>query len=389
MNEVIRDPFSSLVDDVRSGILSALGEPAVVSMFVTGSVAKDEGIVFAGKDGDEVYSDVDIAVVVADDADLGAYRRRMAEVSRSVELVRDGVRHFSRPDIGVYSRSQYGSQPARPGTVGIPAAHVLLHGDAEVPMSFDPPPATIETEEALYLIENRLTELAEAAGALPNEKSAMVVRGAHYAALKAAADAATAVLVATGAYHPLRSARTERFAAAPERKDLLGTEAVEWVSACSSDLQNAATALESDPATVLKAAGRTTAVLVELWCAIAARHFDRGRDEVADLFLMRCEAGRQTAHLRQAFVLSKRIGERKHSLIHGALTKRAWVIADLLPMAALRVSSTVEAHAARESDPTMAHTRVTRYLDALTRSFGYRDGTVYQRARKMYKDAIS
>ena len=65
------------------------------------------------------------------------------------------------PDVGVYTFEDLAGQPARPGTVGLDRNHRMCFGDESVPASAARRIGSrIPVEEALYLLENRLGELA-------------------------------------------------------------------------------------------------------------------------------------------------------------------------------------------------------------------------------------
>jgi hypothetical protein len=183
--------------DVWARGTEAAGEP--LGLLLVGSLARGEGTVWRGVAGPVALSDVDLALVLPDEA----ARARAAAVAPALarglahRLLEHGV--LGGCDLGVYTPERLARQERRPGTLEARRSGRVLFGPADLASCYpafeerDVPP-----EEALVLLENRGAELLLAwpgadAGADPR-----AALNSMYAGLKAQLDGALAFVVATG-----------------------------------------------------------------------------------------------------------------------------------------------------------------------------------------------
>ena len=397
-------------DEIRDSILAALGEDNVLSMFVIGSVARGEAVTFAASNALEVYSDLDLCVVVSDDRDPDASKRLARQCVLDVPLVGEGYVFFSPPDVGVFSHADLMAQRPRPGTVEISASHVLLHGDGKIPNRvYDAIGGDIPADEALYLIENRLNELAEVAdrlesepdteesadgGAPPAEEAstsrsrAGLSRYAAYVALKSGLDLASASLIALGRYHISAKERMKLFLDEESQAELAAF-APEDMGACVEDSRKSLARLKkfltSEDANFAEAHSRVENALTQLWKGIAQRIYADENAGWDDLIARRCGAGMRDANVRQFLLLGRRM-----ALPRAATYARAIQLAFLSPLETMRLAGLVEAvltHRGDELRPEQIEHTYTRILEGLSHAFHYSDGNLFQRGRAMFKAA--
>lgn len=178
-------------------------EDAITVIFAGGSLARGE--VWAAEiDGLwEIYSDVDIYVVVRDPGTAARVREVGHRVATNPPRM-DGVHFLRNPDIGVYTPADLRAQPLRPGTTDLGKHHVRLYGDADV-ASLCPGGGAIEAAEALYLLENRMLELSEGGEVTaPAQGRLACVR-----ALKARMDIHAAHALVAGDFDPVLAVRAK------------------------------------------------------------------------------------------------------------------------------------------------------------------------------------
>ena len=239
------DILSTITETAVERILHALKKDSVLAVFLSGSVARGRIACFNDGERLEIYSDLDISVVVSNQSHWEECRRRARAAAATVPLCGDRFKMYRSVDVGVYTLEDLHRQPARPGTVDVAATHRLLYGDPAVPSSLSNlAEASMEPEEALYLLENRLFEKAELLGALPALLSPGAERYFIYTALKAGQDAGAALLICSNQFSSDPSEWPDRLgesAGAPDTSSLFpenGLESIERSLGAFRDLQS-------------------------------------------------------------------------------------------------------------------------------------------------------
>jgi predicted nucleotidyltransferase len=388
MSDPSVDIITRLTDTLVSTILDELGRENVRSIFLGGSVAGGEASYCVTKEGLEVFSDVDLYVVVGDGVESETARRRAREAAARVTLVGDGYRFYRAPDVGVYTIEDLSCQPARPGTVGLDTNHRMLHGDPDVPViAAGKIGADIVAGEALYLIENRLNELSavETSRRLagPDENA----RGDRYYAFvlcKTGLDVGTASLIARGEYSPRRAERLERLTA-------LSTDAdSEWHGDRFDVLRRCGDALErmpspdwTEPVPKDETADAVVALALAEWERIAAALFPDKGEDWCELVLQRCRAGDYAGNFRQFRAMNARCGfKRRRALVAGIHLSR------YSPIDALRLSGLMEylqSHATLGPGVNRLVQTLGPFLDRLTGACGFTQGSLAERSSDMYR----
>jgi hypothetical protein len=374
--------IARFTDRLARTVLAALGEEHVRSVFVGGSVAGEEASYSVQGDIVEFYSDADLYVVVADDIDLEAARRRAREAAGDIPLETGDYRFFRGPDVGVYSAADLAAQPARPGTVGLDRQHVMLFGDPGVVLrAAGRIGDRIDAREALYLLENRLTELS----ALQQDRS-IDDRHRAFVVCKTGLDVATAALIDAGAYHPRRSERLQRFNGLVKASGAGWTdERVSVVRGCEERLQRMPSPDWADGFDAQETAASVVSLALDEWKRIAAGTMAAESDDWNDLVLRRCRTGEFIRNFRQFRAMNARCGfKRRGALAAGARLSR------YSPMDALRLSALMEYSIPRAADrPDIAELIETLgpYLDRLTRECGFSRGSLVERTFAMYSAA--
>lgn len=387
------DIVSPFVDNLVALILGELGEDAVLAVFAGGSVARGEISYRLGDDGMEVYSDVDLYVVVKDGVALEEVRRRGRESVAGVPLVGKGYRFFRAPDVGVYSFADLAAQPARPGTVGLGEHHLLLYGDADIPLRAAASIGSdIASEEALYLLENRLIELL----ALENRRRAgeHPVDDGYYAFVvcKTGLDVATAALIARGMYSASRAERVRLLEAAAGEAGVGEASETEWASRRLDLVKRCAEAFDRMPspdwASSLAEDGTENAVVfaaLTQWKRAATEHLSAHSDDWASMVLSRCSIGEYVNNFRRFRALNTRC----RFLRRGALAAGIH-LARYSPIDALRLSGLTE-YLYRDEPVRpgveMLEQTLGAYLDRLTRECGFVSGSLAERSFAMYQAA--
>ncbi len=345
---------------VARDVVSRAPSGSVRAVFAGGSVGRGEVWSLARGSTLEIFSDLDLYVVLSDNADPGAVRRAAADAVASLPLAEDGVVFDRGVDAGVYSLDDLLAQPVRPGTVDLAEHHVWLHGDRSI---VDPLRAALRgpmsTEEALYLLENRAWDARDASasgGALAIATSAKVVL-----------DVLAAALVAEGRFLPTYAARgaalRERAPACLAVADLAAIANAEAVRVGDH-------ARGVDPALV-------RAMVAKAWLALAPSILATAADATpAQLVARRCSQGARARNFREFLRLGRRAGM---SLATAAASGLA--LTTLSPSVALRmhalVTTLVETQmASRESLAFHA-----RYVAALASRLGARGESSEERVR--------
>lgn len=342
-----------------SQILSVAPGGSIHAVFAGGGFAHGEAWAARVENRIEVYSDLDL-FVVADPSAVGAVREMAAALIGRLPATRGDV-HFLRPvEAGVYDARDLAAQPTRPGTLALGKHGVWFHGDASrTPRVGE---SAMNPAEALYLLENRSSELARAEFITPEAR-----RTAAVLALKTRIDVATAHLIASGVAVASRAACRAAIAAG---------------RAGDTDLSDARNAFEQSDNLAAYLAGanaehatvtaRTFAA--RAWGAIAMR--TTGAPALAGAVLDRCAMGRTTENAREFLQLRRRAGlGLGRALVLGTRFRL------FSPRAALRV------HAVAEQIAGDANARVGSslqplldYCDALSVCLGEREGDRARRA---------
>jgi hypothetical protein len=355
--------------------VESAGARSLRAVFVGGSLAG--GDVTWARVGDvvEVYSDVDLYVVVATDADEESVRELAATAAQSIAP--DAGVVLTRPaDVGVYGVEDLLSQPARPGTVALAGRHIHLWGDETV---YDEMRArigaVIDPAEALDLIENRLAEVASLATAEggPARRLAATLR------LKTYLDVAAAYAIVGGRYDGsrdgvLRAVESLALAArVPEAHASRCREAARYLGALGDYLL-----AEGDRA--VEAASEATAV--EAWKRIAGERFGLAEDEWMEMIERRCHRGQHGGNFRQFVAMRRRMGRTRPKSMWEGMHLTAFA-----PIDALRVASLADAagrQGGREASPQSLGA-YGAFIDRLTGTCGFVDGALAARARAMHR----
>jgi hypothetical protein len=288
---------------------------SVRAVFAGGSVGRGE--VWSRLDGTTltIYSDLDLYVVLAENADHDAVRRAAATVARAMPSEQDGVVFKRGVDVGVYPLDDLRAQPIRPGTVDLFERHFWLHGDPSIMDRLRTALARpMAATEALYLLENRAWDALEAAADATPFGTAT--------AAKAVLDVLAAHLIGEGRFRPTYAARrdqlSERAPIAIASGDLELIAAAERIRAgdYSRPLQ---------PSAALDAVSRA-------WCTVAPAIL--GADPAsspAQLVALRCRRGAITENYREFVRL-----RRRARLSLASAVVRGWRYASLSPRSTLR-----------------------------------------------------
>jgi hypothetical protein len=346
---------------------------SILAIFAGGSLGRGEVWSARADDRLEVYSDIDLYVVVAGP---GAGRA----VRTAAKAVGDGagppggdeVVFLRAPEFGVYTREDLRAQPVRPGTVDLAVHHVVLHGDPELARTLPrADPARIARDEALYLLENRVAELSALDPGAPGAAG----RQNRVAALKARLDVHAAHLIVRGEFVPTRSERAARFAADPSTFEPHARDDMARAYRAAAELER--WIVEADaPGEIARALG----ALRRAWLDLAPKVLAASADAApARLLARRCREGARVANARELWRLRRAAGTPLHRVLP-ALPG----LARFSPRTALRVDALVRClRAGGEIDARDASAH-ERYADALTRCFGFTAGPPEVRARTMH-----
>ncbi len=383
----------SFADGIVRCILERLGSETVESIFVSGSAARGDVAAFSGPDGVEIYSDLDLFVVVRDPRGLEETRRRARRAAADVSREGEGYRIFPEPDVGVFSEDDLLSQKPRPGTVEIAGSHVVLHGNHKTPIRTGRFSASaIDASEGLYLIENRLAEVSGLSDRIDKERSDGCRRYLFYVLSKSCLDAVTAMLIALGRFHPSREERMKRFREARSRGEcsrFLAEGSVSHIERCYGSLNDLQMTLESGDVTP-GFRSEVESVLLGAWMGIAKHASSLGTEEWSELLDWRCKRGRWLGNSRELWVLAGRMGGSRAGVLF-----RCRTLARFSPVDALRLSGMVEVLLRRRDRDTAdgaprmdaIEKGYVAAIDGLTRAFGYGTGPVFQRARRLFGEA--
>jgi hypothetical protein len=389
MNAPANDIIARFADALVSAVLGELGENALQCVFIGGSYATDEMSFCLTADGVEVYSDVDVYAVVRGDFGLDEARNRAREAAANVPLEGPGYRFLRAPDVGVYNFESLAGQPPRPGTVGLDVKHKLVFGDPEVPVRAAARIGNkIPPEEALYLLENRLLELASFQREMPKTagETDELQRLHAFFLCKTVMDVVTAALVGRGAYAPTRLERVHRLKKIASMPDLgWDDDRMALVDRCEGALSEMPS--HDWARLVLEGVSADAAVALALaeWKRIASRVFGGPSKDWDHLVLERCHVGDYVNNFRQFRALNNRCRfKRRRSLKAGVHLSRYSVI-DALRLSAMM--DYLKRDAIYVSKCGEAIETLGPFLDRLTRSCGFVEGSLSERAFAMYRAA--
>jgi hypothetical protein len=390
-----REILSEFSARVAGAVVERLGGGSVESIFISGGAARNEIASFRTDAEIEIYSDLDVFVILRGESGLEAARRAARDAASKLPRRGRGFRIFPPPDVGVFSESDFAAQKARPGTVEIRESHAVLYGNEETPLKTSKFSASlIEPAEGLYLLENRLSEIAVLREEAKREGSSGFARYLRYSLLKSCADAGSAVLILLGRFHPGRGERLKSFRTALARGELEGLMpegSAERIESSFDGLSRLQETLESGPLGDSPGGGadeRTEEkTLLGVWKRIAGRIAPEAPGEWAALLEWRCKAGRWVANARELAALAGRGSlSRAHVLIHSAQLAR------FSPVDSLRLWGLAVALAETDrsgGDPRACDAAAKRFiahLDDLTKTFRYANGSVFDRARRMFEE---
>lgn len=385
MTDPANDIIARFADALVARVISALGEEHVSSVFLGGSVAAGEALWCHADGVIEIFSDVDLYVVVDDGIDPYDARQRAREVGAGVQLDGPGYQFHRPPDVGVYSFEDLASQPARPGTVGLGRFHLMCYGDPAVPSRVAERIGTsIAPVEALYLLENRLAEMAvleQRLRARPRDAGDSYLT---FTLSKAALDAAGASYVVRGTYDPSRSARVR---ALSTLSNAAAADAA-WSAAPLEIARRAGERLERMPAPdwaggvdPADEADEVSALLLDRWKIIAASELGGDPDDWAALVLRRCRTGDYMGNYRQF----RAVNARCRFIRRGAIAAGVH-LSRYSPVDALRLSALVDylhRRDAQRPDVDRLAKTLHPFLDRLTRECGFLEGPLLQRTMDM------
>lgn len=351
-------------------LVSRAPSGSIACIFAGGSLARGE-VWAAARDGVlEIYSDVDLYVVVDAPKARAAVR---AAASGLGDAVVDGALFLRPADIGVYAREDLRAQPARPGTVDLSAHHVVLHGDPAIPAALPPYGRTrMAGDEALYLLENRALEL----DATETNPAGAAARMAVVRSLKARLDVHIAHAIADGSFAPTLAARAAAFDTAapgsldePSRLDVarayhLAHILPEWLET-------------ANPGDEVE---RAMVAVSRAWRALAPRVLRAPGERLTGLLARRWREGARVHNARE-------LVRMRHA--YGVPLGRVIVAAPALsvcsPRAALRLDALIRRfHGEGRIDDAVFDPHRQR-LDALTRLYGFSDGSQETRVRDMHR----
>lgn len=363
-------------DDLAHGLVARAPAGSIRAVFAGGSVGRDE--VWARPEGETlvVYSDLDLYVVMADEANERAVRDAVAVVSSAVPAALDGVVFLRGVDAGVYRMGDLLAQPARPGTVDWREHHRWLHGDRSLLESLAPSAQrSIAASEALYLLENRAWDALEA----------VALAGGDARARERSRVQAAKVVLDVGAAHLIAEARfvstyAERMAVLRSRtpsrlspRTLAAIEASEEIRRGGMP----ASAVDARDALVLVAEAWCTLAPAILSFAVASTAVaTRESADVASLLAVRCARGAFYDNYREFVRLRRRV---RSSLVGAAAAGLR--LATLSPRAALRTHALARGLVEAARVPASALSFHADYVAALAARLGFDQGPIDARAR--------
>jgi predicted nucleotidyltransferase len=383
-----REILSSLANAISDVAVETLGRDSILSVITSGSLAKQDVAGYVSGDVVEVYSDVDLWVVVNEGVNLDDARRRIRAAVAAVPLTGPGYRVYACPDVGVVTPQDLEGQPARPGTVDLVDHHATILGEFDMAdFGKRANAASIDATEGLYLLENRLAELAAIRAHPERHVDPGFGRYATYVTLKNCLDVATAVLVAVGRYVGGRSARVAALLDETLRAETelyLPEGGIEAIKTCDFLISHLAQAFDGSADGLGKISEQGPFLMLETWRRIADRLCPDYPHEWEDFIDWRCRRGNWVANMRELLVLGRRL-----SVPRATIAMRGGWLARYSPIASLRLSGLVETLG---KSPAVAEEPIAAAyldgLDSLTRVFGFADGDLFSRGRAMLKATV-
>ncbi len=356
-------------------ILSAVPAGSVRAVFLGGSAAR--GDVWAARvDGDwEIYSDLDVYLVVSGPGAMAPVRAQASAASERLPAAGVGARFLRGADVGVYTLEDLVAQPARPGTAGLARESFWLFGDRTLLDALAPLEARrIAPAEALYLLENRIAELSWlATPADPAQE-----RFARVQALKARLDIAAAHLIAEGGYASSVQGRVDAIRA--RTPAAMSARARADIEAAFADYGRLDGYVGAGGGSAEVA--RAVMLAADAWRALAARVLGAGGDVVAQVN-RRCGQGRRWGNYREFVRLRHASGvSRAQSAVRGLR------FASFSPRVALRTHPLVAELRRAEPGSAPGLAALERYVERLTTVLGFADGSVARRTAAAHR-AIS
>lgn len=374
-----QDILNDVARDVVRRVVAELGEDNVRSVFLSGSVVSGE-VSGCTVDGViEIYSDADLYVIVNDSIDIEQARAAVGRIIAAYSRTTDTYALLSAPDVGVFDEADLMQQPARPGTVDVANRREELFGQpVDVMLDGRFRADAIDPREALYLLENRLLEIGDAAAM---KQTPAQERFARYVILKAGVDLVTAVLVAAGEYRTGRGSRFEAFDSGELRTRLdalMPERARPMVKACRQELDAIQAAFARDPSEFARR-DPVERVIAEAWVRIARRIFGSG--DPVGLMSRRVKGQSTASNLRDLLILARRAGMNRLRMSIAAAPN-----ARFDTLALLRIAGLLDAcrrHGVDDAPARRLEVALLPALERLTRLFGFDEGDVVDRARSV------
>ncbi|MCZ6766686.1 MAG: hypothetical protein O7D32_07115 [bacterium] len=377
-----------IVEEIRRRVLDVIGDNNVRCVFVSGSVSRDEVTAHESDGVIELYSDVDIGIVVSSSVDTQAAKERIRREIARIPREGNAFHMYAPPDVGVYRVDEMMRQKARPGTVNFGGAKIL-YGEPDIVTDAAISIGTnIDPGEALYLIENRLNESAEAERMLTDDATRGQIRYATYIGLKCYLDIATAVLIVLGRYRDTRSERMEALEDPLVRSEMLsiiGDEVAAEIRQCwlaLQDLSGFFTRISGNERAFFSTIYRA---LAHSWRGVALRAYGSTEKEWAELLHRRTRYGKQLRNTRELLALARRMGWGGPRLY-----RRLFELRMVSGVELLRMTSLLEGVKEGADDKTrhFVNEICVPCLEVLTHLGGISNGQVFERGRALNR-AIS
>lgn len=358
--EIMRERAAAAVRD----LIGRVPAGSIRAVFAGGSVGRGE-VWSAARDGTlEIFSDIDLYVIIADDADASLVRRAGNEAAAALPAASDGVVFRRGIDVGVYHVEDLIAQPVRPGTIDLAEHHLWLFGDRAVVASLAGAwSRPMAPSEALYLLENRAWDVLEA-----DSEGSMAVSA------KATLDVLAAHLIAEGRFAPTYAARRAAHESQP----------VHFASPAAAAAVDAAERFRRGESgePVEPEPGDTMALLTEAWCSLGASIlFGAGRNaNPVEILSVRCARGRRLSNYREFVRARHRMGLSNASAALAGLRFTA-----LSPQAALRTHAIVRGLIESERVDASAVAFHTGYVTRLSVRLAPREATLDRRVRAAMK----
>jgi predicted nucleotidyltransferase len=382
------DILAAIAETAVERILHALKKDPVLAIFISGSVARGRIACFDTGDRLEIFSDLDLSVIVPNRSHWEDCRRRVRAAVAKVSLAGEGFKIFRPLDVGVYTLDDLNRQPVRPGTVDIATNHRLLYGNPAVPAALSSfAGAPMDPGEAMYLLENRMLERAEMFGERPSLLSPGDERYLVYTALKAGLDAGAALLIYSNRFSTDQTEWPERLreaSGAPDSSSLFPESGLESIERFLDALWNLQSFMKRPECSYTTEWERAERLILAVWFNIAARVYPGEPTDWVRLVPARCRRGQPLANLREFRLLARRQGIGSLPAVQRGLSCR-----QLSPLTAMRLSGLVQAVIGRDKDgsDTAGLKKIfPPYLDRLTRLLNQPAGDIFDRTRALYKE---